>query len=71
MKYAAPLADGVGTIGIREVLEGQDKADGGDHSNEAPSHPAGRILQSGAVFFMFTCVETDLKEIESRSPCKR
>jgi hypothetical protein len=35
MKYAAPLTDGVGTTGMREILEGQDKADGGDHSNEA------------------------------------
>jgi hypothetical protein len=60
MSMSMSLADGVGTIGIREVLEGQDKADGGYHSNEASSNPAGRIWQSGAVFFMLTCVETDL-----------
>jgi len=38
------------TRGIREVLDGQDKADGGDHSNETPFNPAGRIRLSVTVF---------------------
>jgi hypothetical protein len=41
MSMSMSLADGVGTIGIREVLERQDKADGWNHSNEASSNPAG------------------------------
>ncbi len=34
---------GIRASGIREVLGGKIRADGGDHFAEAPSDPAGRI----------------------------
>jgi hypothetical protein len=44
---------GIRASGIREVLGGKIRADGGDHFEEAPSDPAGRIGLSVTLSFVF------------------
>jgi hypothetical protein len=49
---------GIRASGIREVLGGKIRDDGGDHFAEAPSDPAGRIGLSVTLPALFSVVKT-------------
>ncbi len=48
---------GIRASGIREVLGGKIRDDGGDHFAEAPSDPAGRIGLSVTLLLILTVKE--------------
>jgi hypothetical protein len=58
---------GIRASGIREVLGGKIRDDGGDHFVEAPSDPAGRIGLSVTV----TLIHIIKCNLLTRNPCSK